>query len=109
MAANPTSVFSQVLTASALKLDPFPGQGPFQACICSILALTVLIGFVQVVEGADPYAAALDKRFEPASAEAPSAESSRAAFEEGLKRQIRQMSHRPEPVAPPAESGVQPW
>jgi CheY-like chemotaxis protein len=74
-----------------------------------ILAFSVLFPLVQAIEGADPYAAALDKRFEPTPAETQSRASGTATFEQGLKNQIREMSHRPEPVAPPAENGVEPW
>jgi len=73
-------------------------------------ALSLLLcGLASSLQGADPYAAALDKRFEPASTPPQGVEPGVAAFEEGLKNQIREMSRRPEPVAAVTVEAGEPW
>jgi CheY-like chemotaxis protein len=70
----------------------------------------LLLARVQMAQGADPYGAALDKRFqtEPAAPRGP--DPGVAALEEGLKKQIRELSHRPEPVSQTQEvKETEPW
>lgn len=68
-------------------------------------ALVLLLGFHGAARAADPYAAALDRKFESGNARGQTTDPKVAALEEALKAQVREMSERPElaPPDPPAD------
>ena len=73
----------------------------------STLILLLLAGGTPV-RAVDPYAAALDKRFDSEQNPKTSPDPKVAALEEALRRQVREMAQRPEPTLPPASSASEP-
>ena len=73
-----------------------------------VLAI-VLLGFLGHVHAADPYSAALDRKFESGSIRAETTDPKTAALEEGIKAQVKEMSQRPEAAPSNDPSEANPW
>jgi CheY-like chemotaxis protein len=76
---------------------------------CWLGLLAVLFGWTATLNAGDPYATALDKRFEGPAPQPPVHDPGVTALENALKEQVRQMSVRPEIAPPVVETGTQPW
>ena len=64
---------------------------------CLLIGLYLLLGGFALSYAADPYAAALDQRFVTTNVSTEPTAADVAAMEEALKKQVHQMSQKPEP------------
>ncbi len=100
MAADQISAFSPVKASPApIKAAISTRLGPTNRLFAMGVCI-LLLGCAELVRGADPYAAALDKRFETATNSSRGTDPRVKALEDGLRDQVREMSHRPEPAPP---------
>ena len=100
MAADLISAFLTVKASPApIKAAISARLGPSNR-VFAIGVCILLLGCAELVRGADPYAAALDKRFETGTNSSQATDPRVKALEDGLRDQVREMSHRPEPASP---------